>query len=37
VVKAEAVFRSPPRDHQVLVLVLAFQHFIRFLGLQTRS
>lgn len=37
VVKAEAVFRSPPRDYRVLVLVLASQHFIRFLGLQTRS
>lgn len=37
VVKAAAVFRSVPKDHRVLVLVLAFQHFIRFLGLQTRS
>jgi len=36
-VMAEAVFRSPPKDHQELVLVLAFQHFIRFLGSQTRS
>ena len=36
-VEAEAVFRSVPKDHRGLVLVLAFQHFIRFLGLQTRS
>ena len=37
VVKVGGVFRSPPKGHQVLVLVLALLHFIRFLGLQTRS
>jgi len=37
VAEVGGVFRSPPKGHQVLVLVLALLYFISFLGLQTRS
>lgn len=36
VAEVGGVFLSPPKGHQVLVLVLAFFHFIKFSGLQTR-